>query len=154
MHARGSEYQLRRAEQGDVGFIPFALFDRTGYAAMAAERFATEGVRVEEVTADERGRTLLESLPAVFVGGGGSIPVAGLLKAELGLDTVFIGFGLDDDRVHSPNEKFNISNFYGGILARVAKSHIRIGTLQFFASVSDFDGLKILADHVIVANNS
>ncbi|MEL6797258.1 MAG: M20/M25/M40 family metallo-hydrolase [Planctomycetota bacterium] len=37
---------------------------------------------------------------------GGSIPVAGLLKAELGLDTVFIGFGLEDDRVHSPNEKF------------------------------------------------
>ena len=39
---------------------------------------------------------------------GGSIPVAGLLKAELGLDTVFIGFGLDDDRVHSPNEKFEL----------------------------------------------
>ncbi|MEO1583104.1 MAG: M20/M25/M40 family metallo-hydrolase [Planctomycetota bacterium] len=42
---------------------------------------------------------------------GGSIPVAGLLKGELGLDTVFIGFGLDDDRVHSPNEKFELDCF-------------------------------------------
>jgi acetylornithine deacetylase/succinyl-diaminopimelate desuccinylase-like protein len=39
---------------------------------------------------------------------GGSIPVAGLLKSELGLETIFMGFGLEDDRVHSPNEKFEI----------------------------------------------
>ncbi|MEM8758111.1 MAG: M20/M25/M40 family metallo-hydrolase, partial [Planctomycetota bacterium] len=42
---------------------------------------------------------------------GGSIPVAGLLKAELGIDTVFVGFGLEDDRVHSPNEKFELNCF-------------------------------------------
>ncbi len=39
---------------------------------------------------------------------GGSIPVAGMLKQQLGLETIFMGFGLDDDRVHSPNEKFEI----------------------------------------------
>ncbi len=39
---------------------------------------------------------------------GGSIPVAGMLKDVLGIDTIFMGFGLDDDRVHSPNEKFEI----------------------------------------------
>lgn len=39
---------------------------------------------------------------------GGSIPIAGLLKRTLGLDTIFMGFGLDDDRVHSPNEKFEL----------------------------------------------
>ncbi|MBX3322094.1 MAG: M20/M25/M40 family metallo-hydrolase [Phycisphaeraceae bacterium] len=39
---------------------------------------------------------------------GGSIPVAGLLKGELGIETIFMGFGLEDDRVHSPNEKFEI----------------------------------------------
>ncbi|GMV25014.1 MAG: hypothetical protein AMXMBFR58_10450 [Phycisphaerae bacterium] len=39
---------------------------------------------------------------------GGSIPVAGMLKDVLGLDTIFMGFGLDDDRVHSPNEKFEL----------------------------------------------
>jgi acetylornithine deacetylase/succinyl-diaminopimelate desuccinylase-like protein len=40
---------------------------------------------------------------------GGSIPVAGMLKSDLGLDTIFMGFGLEDDRVHSPNEKFELS---------------------------------------------
>jgi len=38
----------------------------------------------------------------------GGIPVAGSLKAKLGLETIFMGFGLDDDRVHSPNEKFEL----------------------------------------------
>lgn len=40
---------------------------------------------------------------------GGSIPVAGLLKETLGIETIFMGFGLDDDRVHSPNEKFDLA---------------------------------------------
>ncbi len=48
---------------------------------------------------------------------GGSIPVAGLLKTELGIDTVFMGFGLDDDRVHSPNEKFELDCFRLGMRA-------------------------------------
>ncbi|GJM18009.1 MAG: hypothetical protein DHS20C14_02220 [Phycisphaeraceae bacterium] len=39
---------------------------------------------------------------------GGSIPIAGLLKRELGMDTIFAGFGLENDRVHSPNEKFDL----------------------------------------------
>jgi len=50
---------------------------------------------------------------------GGSIPVVGLLKAELGLDTIFMGFGLDDDRMHSPNEKFELDCFRMG-----ARSHV------------------------------
>ena len=52
--------------------------------------------------------------PSTFVRGGGSIPVVGLLKRVLGVDTLLIGFGLPDDRVHSPNEKFNLSALYGG----------------------------------------
>ncbi|MFM9995043.1 MAG: M20/M25/M40 family metallo-hydrolase [Phycisphaerales bacterium] len=48
---------------------------------------------------------------------GGSIPVAGLLKKELKIDTIFMGFGLDDDRVHSPNEKFELECFRGGARA-------------------------------------
>ncbi|MCW5766732.1 MAG: M20/M25/M40 family metallo-hydrolase, partial [Phycisphaeraceae bacterium] len=46
--------------------------------------------------------------PPALIKTGGSIPIAGLLKTLLGLDTIFMGFGLDDDRVHSPNEKFEI----------------------------------------------
>lgn len=49
---------------------------------------------------------------------GGSIPVAGMLKGRLGIDTIFMGFGLDDDRVHSPNEKFEIECYRLG-----ARSH-------------------------------
>ena len=52
---------------------------------------------------------------AVLIKTGGSIPVAGLLKSELGLETIFMGFGLEDDRVHSPNEKFELACFELGI---------------------------------------
>jgi acetylornithine deacetylase/succinyl-diaminopimelate desuccinylase-like protein len=52
---------------------------------------------------------------ASLIKSGGSIPVAGLLKDKLGLDTIFMGFGLDDDRVHSPNEKFEIECFRMGM---------------------------------------
>ncbi len=46
---------------------------------------------------------------------GGSIPVAGMLKGILGIDTIFMGFGLDDDRVHSPNEKFEVACYRMGV---------------------------------------
>ncbi len=47
--------------------------------------------------------------------GGGSIPICALFEKELGLKIVFLGFGLDSDNLHSPNEKFNLENFYKGI---------------------------------------
>jgi acetylornithine deacetylase/succinyl-diaminopimelate desuccinylase-like protein len=49
------------------------------------------------------------------VRGGGSIPICALFEKELGLKIVFMGFGLDSDNLHSPNEKFDIVNFYKGI---------------------------------------
>jgi acetylornithine deacetylase/succinyl-diaminopimelate desuccinylase-like protein len=45
---------------------------------------------------------------------GGSIPVVGLIKTTLGIDTLLIGFGLPDDRVHSPNEKFDLDALHKG----------------------------------------
>lgn len=49
------------------------------------------------------------------VRGGGSIPICALFEKELGLKIVFMGFGLDSDNLHSPNEKFDLVNFYKGI---------------------------------------
>lgn len=49
------------------------------------------------------------------VRGGGSIPICSILEKELGAKIVFMGFGLDSDNLHSPNEKFNLENYYKGI---------------------------------------
>ena len=49
------------------------------------------------------------------VRGGGSIPICALFEEELGIKIVFMGFGLDSDNLHSPNEKFNLDNYYKGI---------------------------------------
>jgi acetylornithine deacetylase/succinyl-diaminopimelate desuccinylase-like protein len=49
------------------------------------------------------------------VRGGGSIPICALFEKELGVKIVFMGFGLDSDNLHSPNEKYDIVNFYKGI---------------------------------------
>lgn len=49
-----------------------------------------------------------------FIRGGGTIPVVGMLKQRLGLDALLVGFGLPDDRVHSPNEKFDLDCFFAG----------------------------------------
>jgi acetylornithine deacetylase/succinyl-diaminopimelate desuccinylase-like protein len=54
---------------------------------------------------------------AVFVGSGGSIPVTHDLKNTLGMDVVLAGFGLEDDRVHSPNEKYDLLSFHKGTRA-------------------------------------
>jgi acetylornithine deacetylase/succinyl-diaminopimelate desuccinylase-like protein len=64
---------------------------------------------------DEFGR------PALLMGSGGSIPVVSSIKNVLGIDTLLMGFGLNDDQVHSPNEKFEQRCFHHGI-----RSHARL----------------------------
>ena len=56
----------------------------------------------------------------MLIGCGGSIPVVAAMRRMLGLDTLLVGFGLDDDRVHSPNEKFELVCYRKGIETHAA----------------------------------
>ncbi len=53
----------------------------------------------------------------VYIRSGGSIPIVGLFDQHLGIPSVLMGFGLPDDNLHAPNEKFHLANFYRGIEA-------------------------------------
>ncbi len=70
-----------------------------GFEVSAANRYV--GL-ARQVLAEEYQRD------AVLIGSGGSIPVVESLRRILGLDTLLMGFGLNDDQVHSPNEKFDV----------------------------------------------
>jgi acetylornithine deacetylase/succinyl-diaminopimelate desuccinylase-like protein len=55
----------------------------------------------------------------VFLRSGGTIPVVHLLREILGIPTVLMGFALPDDRMHAPNEKFHLPNFFKGIATSI-----------------------------------
>jgi acetylornithine deacetylase/succinyl-diaminopimelate desuccinylase-like protein len=52
----------------------------------------------------------------VFIRSGGSIPIVGDFAKHLGIPTILMGFGLPDDGLHSPNEKYKVANYYAGIM--------------------------------------
>lgn len=85
----------------------FHLDEGSPASVMAISHPAFEAARL--ALSDEWGR------PAVYIGGGGSIPIAGLFKSELGMDAMLIGFARDDDQIHSPNEKYDVESFHKGI---------------------------------------
>lgn len=80
-----------------------------GSRAVALPYDLPELVKARAALAEEWGVT-----PAT-IGSGGSIPIVGDFKRTLGLNSLLVGFGLDDDRIHSPNEKYDLTSFHKGI---------------------------------------
>ncbi len=81
------------------------------HGAGRAIRFPIEAAafgKARQALTDEWGKE------AFFIGGGGSIPVTHQLKTSLGMDVILAGFGLEDDRIHSPNEKYDLTSFQKG----------------------------------------
>ncbi|MEJ6398656.1 M20/M25/M40 family metallo-hydrolase [Yoonia sp. 208BN28-4] len=82
------------------------------HGASAAGQMSTENPAFAKASA-----ALSDEWPnaAAYVGCGGSIPIAGHFKTVLDMDAMLIGFGKDDDAIHSPNEKYDLSSFHKGI---------------------------------------
>ncbi|MBK5933214.1 acetylornithine deacetylase/succinyl-diaminopimelate desuccinylase-like protein [Rhodovulum imhoffii] len=82
-----------------------------GHGASPAAQMATDH------PAFEKARVALSDEwphPAAYIGCGASIPIAGYFKTVLGMDSMLIGFGKDDDAIHSPNEKYDLVSFRKG----------------------------------------
>jgi len=82
------------------------------HGASAAGQMSTENPAFGKAAA-----ALSDEWPnsAAYVGCGGSIPIAGHFKEVLDMDAMLIGFGKDDDAIHSPNEKYDLRSFHKGI---------------------------------------
>jgi len=86
--------------------VEFVSHSGTPAIQLAADSPAL--IKAREALAAEWGRK------PVAAGIGGSVPIVGDFKEVLGMDVLMVGFGLDDDRVHSPNEKYDLSSFHKG----------------------------------------
>ncbi len=93
--------------------LEFTVFGQSPGIEIATDsRFMREAIAA---LSDEYGKQ------AAMIGSGGSIPVVETFQRELGLDSLLMGFGLEDDQVHSPNEKFELRCLHQG-----ARSHARL----------------------------
>ena len=91
---------------------------------MTVEVITHQGAPAVLVSVDSPGfRAAVRAIEAgfgtkpVFIREGGSIPVVGLIKQHLKVDTLLLGWGQNDDNLHGPNEKFSLADFHRGIKA-------------------------------------
>ncbi|HBM60404.1 MAG TPA: hypothetical protein DD444_14545 [Citreicella sp.] len=84
----------------------------TDYSASGASEMGTSHPAFEQARA-----ALAQewNQPAAYAGCGGSIPIAGYFQQILGMDAMLVGWGKDDDQLHSPNEKYDLESFHKGI---------------------------------------
>jgi acetylornithine deacetylase/succinyl-diaminopimelate desuccinylase-like protein len=85
------------------------FIDHAGAPAIALDWDMKPLAAARRALTDEWGRD------ALLIGSGASIPIVADFKRTLGLDSVLIGFGLEDDNIHSPNEKYDLRSFHKGI---------------------------------------
>jgi amidohydrolase len=84
------------------------FIDHTGAAAISLDWKLPQLAMAQHALTQEWGKE------AVLIGCGGSIPIVADFKHLLGINTLMIGFALEDDRVHSPNEKYDVTSFHKG----------------------------------------
>lgn len=96
---------------------PDGRWEFASHGLSPAIRVPTES---PQLAAAMRGLDQVYRKSPVLIGSGGSIPVVGSIRRILGFDSLLVGFGLDDDRVHSPNEKFEMRCFTGGMKSHAA----------------------------------
>lgn len=112
----------RKVKDGFQAFLDARMPDDCRYdlaelGAGPALKVATDSPYLQAAKAalsDVFGRT------PVLVGMGGSIPAVGAIRDHLGIESILMGFGLDDDQVHAPDEKFELRCFQNGMLSHAA----------------------------------
>jgi acetylornithine deacetylase/succinyl-diaminopimelate desuccinylase-like protein len=121
-HAKISARLVPNQSSEKITHMLLEHFKKIAPAGVTVEAFELHGGEPYMTPIDSKAyKAAAQAIETTFnkkpipVRGGGSIPICTILEKELGVKIVFMGFGLDSDNLHSPNEKYDLVNFYKGI---------------------------------------